>query len=398
MSRVPTVLAALALATITATALPQDAVKPLEEQIDLSKRRLEQIREEQRRLRSEMSALAAAVHDVQAEIDNLNQQTRNQEALLRELDQQLAIRDQQILATTADLLQTQDQLIEKKVLFARRARDLYKRGPLAGSQALLAAESFSDLINRYQYLYLVALHDRLLVQQIEELKDRLEEQYGKLRGEVQGLRDVRSAKVREIQELYRLEQERSRRLTAVRGLRASAERKLEKLKRDEGELNGLIARLEREREAAEILAASGPTSSTLVPASRGRLDWPVEGRILYRFGQQRNQDGTAILRNGIGIAAAEGTPVEAVADGTVSSAEPLFGYGPSVILSHGGGNYSLYLYLSEISVSPGQQVTAGQSIGRVGGAGTPEGPHLQFQIRISGRAVDPLPWLRRASG
>ena len=132
---------AAVLAVAAPLALAQDPVKPLEEQIDLSKGRLDEIQREKQRLRTEMEALAAQVHDVRAELDNLDRQATNQETLLREMDHQLAIRDQQVAVTTADLLRTQDQLTEKKVLFARRARDLYKRGALAQIQVLLAAEA-----------------------------------------------------------------------------------------------------------------------------------------------------------------------------------------------------------------------------------------------------------------
>jgi septal ring factor EnvC (AmiA/AmiB activator) len=387
-----TLFAALAAA---APAVAQDVVEPLEEQIRMSRQRLVEIREEQRRLKTEMNALSTQVHDVSAEIQNLNDQTRNQQVLLRELDNQLAIGDQLVLESVSDLLRTKDQLVEKEVLFARRARDLYKRGPLANVQVLLSAQSFSDLINRYQYLYLVALHDRMLVGQITELQTLLVEQYDRLRQEANGLRDIRNEKVREIQDLYYLEQERGRRLSAVRCMQSSAERRLEELERGENELTGLVDRLEREREAAEALAASAPTRGTLTEAEIGKLDWPVEGRVIYTFGRQRNDDGTVILRNGIGIAAAEGTPVKAVAGGTVVFAQPYLSYGPSVILSHGGGNYSVYLYLSAIVVEQGEAVILGQTVGNVGGADTPEGTHLEFQIRSNRNAVDPMPWLRR---
>ena len=100
-------------------AASQSQVESLNEQIQRSLERLDEIRREQQRLQNEMGELAAAVHDARAELDNLNEQARVQEALLREMDRHLAIRDQQVLATTADLLRTQDELIEKQVLFAR---------------------------------------------------------------------------------------------------------------------------------------------------------------------------------------------------------------------------------------------------------------------------------------
>ncbi|UCF18292.1 MAG: peptidoglycan DD-metalloendopeptidase family protein [Gemmatimonadota bacterium] len=395
-SNLSAVLAILAGLSGASTAGAQgDPIAPLEEQIELSKGRLNQIREEQRRLRNEMASLSAQIHDARDELDNLNQQTQNQEALLREMDHQLAIRDQQVMATTGDLLRTQDQLVEKQVLFARRARDLYKRGPLANVHVLLTAQSFSDLLNRYQYLYLVALHDRLIVRQIEELKGLLEVQYSKLRQELQGLRDVRAEKVREIQHLYDVERQRGQRLAAVRGLQVTTERRLQQLSRDETELTNLVQRLEREREAAEALAATGPTRGTLTTSERGALSWPVEGQIVYGFGQQRNADGAVIIRGGIGIAAPENTPVKAVQSGTVVVAEPLMSYGPSVIVSHGGGYYSLYLYLSSTAVAEGDAVREGQIIGYVGGAATPEGAHIEFQIRRNQETIDPLSWLRR---
>jgi murein DD-endopeptidase MepM/ murein hydrolase activator NlpD len=81
-----------------------------------------------------------------------------------------------------------------------------------------------------------------------------------------------------------------------------------------------------------------------------------------------------------------------------SSVTPAAGYGPTVVLSHGEGFYTLYLYLEDISVLEGRQVQAGEVVGTVGGADTPEGPHVEFQVRApqgggSPQAQDPLIWL-----
>lgn len=373
-------------------------VEPLNEQIRASRLRLEKIREDQRKLRSEMNDLSARLHDVSAELSNLNRRIANREALVREMDHQLSVRDKKALETTGDLLRTRDLLVEKKVLFARRAKDLYKRGPLANVQVVLAAESFAELINRYQYLFLVALHDRLLVRQIEELKELLQDQRIELTRQVKALYDLRAEKVGELQALYGLETERGRRLSSYKGRRATAERLLRELKMDEGQLTDLVDRLEREREAAEALAAASPTRGTLTRTDLGKLDWPASGKVIYGFGQEKNEDGTVILRQGIGIAVPELTQVRAVRAGTVVFSQPYLGYGPSVVLSHGAGYYSVYLYLSELLVAQGETVTVGQIIGRSGGSGTPEGAHLEFQIRQGRQAVDPLPWLRNPRG
>lgn len=186
--------------------------------------------------------------------------------------------------------------------------------------------------------------------------------------------------------------------------------RLETLEADEGRLTDLIGDLERQRMDQERRRAATPTPARnleATPLSRndaGSLDWPVEGDVVYRFGRDRRADGTVLRWNGLGIGAPTGTPVKAVRPGRVVLAGPFEGYGPTVILSHGEGFYTLYLYLEEIGVVEGHDVEAGQVVGTVGGQNTPEGPHIEFQIRTpaegSGvpRAQDPLQWLRGRGG
>jgi septal ring factor EnvC (AmiA/AmiB activator) len=88
--------------------------------------------------------------------------------------------------------------------------------------------------------------------------------------------------------------------------------------------------------------------------------------------------------------------VRAVEAGTVVMAGPFEGYGPTVVLSHGGGYYSLYLYLRSLTVAEGDKVVRNQIVGTVGGERTPEGTHIEFQIREpGGQAVDPIAWLKK---
>jgi murein DD-endopeptidase MepM/ murein hydrolase activator NlpD len=96
----------------------------------------------------------------------------------------------------------------------------------------------------------------------------------------------------------------------------------------------------------------------------------------------------------MGIGVPVGTPVRAVATGTVESATALLTWGPTVILNHGGGYYTLYLYLSGFEVQRGQLVQGGQIIGRSGGARSDEGPHIEFQIREGQLTLNPRHWLR----
>jgi septal ring factor EnvC (AmiA/AmiB activator) len=128
----------------------------------------------------------------------------------------------------------------------------------------------------------------------------------------------------------------------------------------------------------------------------GRLDWPVNGSFLYRFGRSVNANNTTTRWNGIGISAPVGTMVKSVSAGTVAYAGQMGTYGNTVILEHGGGDYSVYGSLDRIDVRKGVRVIKGQTLGTVGISDPALGPHLHFEIRRGGPAVDPAEWLRAA--
>ena len=109
-----------------------------------------------------------------------------------------------------------------------------------------------------------------------------------------------------------------------------------------------------------------------------------------------NPNNTTTRWNGIGIAAATGTPVKAVAPGTVVSVGQLGTYGLTVIVQHGGGDYSVYASLNASSVQKNQAIRKGDIVGTVGVSDPELRPHLHFEIRPQGRAVDPESWLRGA--
>ena len=172
--------------------------------------------------------------------------------------------------------------------------------------------------------------------------------------------------------------------------------RLAQIQRDETRVAQLIA--SAEAAARRATAGRGGTAtapSTLKTSDFGKLDWPVEGSILYSFGRAINPNNTAIRWNGIGIGAPLGTPVKAIADGEIMIAEAIGTYGLTVIVQHGGGDYSVYGSLQRTAVDKGAKVTKGQVIGHVGRADPDMDAHLHLEIRPQGRAMDPLTWLQR---
>ena len=139
-------------------------------------------------------------------------------------------------------------------------------------------------------------------------------------------------------------------------------------------------------------SAESPGALPLAPF-RGGLEWPADGRLTGQFGQASNRLGGSAVRNGVEIATAEGTTVRAVHGGTVAHADTYPGFGNLVIVDHGANQYTLYGYLGAISVTGGQMVAAGTEVGIVGPS--PAGPAaLYFELRVDGRSVDPVQWLK----
>ena len=137
--------------------------------------------------------------------------------------------------------------------------------------------------------------------------------------------------------------------------------------------------------AAQAVARTPPTPSA--PSSAGFV-WPVPGPVTSPYGMRWGR-----MHEGIDIAAPMGAPVRAAAAGQVIYAGWMGGYGNLVVIDHGGGLATAYAHLSSIAVSLGQAVSQGDLVGAVGSTGHSFGPHLHFEVRVNGAAVDPLGYL-----
>lgn len=126
--------------------------------------------------------------------------------------------------------------------------------------------------------------------------------------------------------------------------------------------------------------------------------WPVNGRLLSRFGEREDPfSGEGAMHTGVDISASMGTQVHAAADGIVTHAEFMGGYGRLVIIEHGNGVRTYYAHLSRFDVIPGQEIRRGEVLGLSGATGKVTSPHLHFEVRLGGSPVNPYPYLTRSS-
>jgi murein DD-endopeptidase MepM/ murein hydrolase activator NlpD len=126
--------------------------------------------------------------------------------------------------------------------------------------------------------------------------------------------------------------------------------------------------------------------------------WPVNGVLLSRFGERTDPfSGEGAIHAGVDISAPNGTPVHAAADGIVGRAEYYGGYGKLIVIDHGNGMSTRYGHLSRFNVVPGQEVRRGDIIAYSGSTGRATSPHLHFEVRMGGAAVNPHPYLVRSA-
>jgi len=222
-----------------------------------------------------------------------------------------------------------------------------------------------------------------------------------------------------LDELRRNERALAERGAQMQALQAKAETARQAAARAVARHTALIAQIDTRRDlnaqmigelqaARNRLAALAPApnhapavdlaSTVPLAEQRGSLDWPAAGRVAARFGTQRDaRFGTTTVRAGVDIEATAGSPVAAVESGSVVYAEPFGGFGNLVIVDHGREAYSLYGYLDTVLVTRGTRVARGQAVGSIGHA--PAGnPALYFELRIDGKAVDPVQWLKKKRG
>ncbi|MCY1081101.1 murein hydrolase activator EnvC family protein [Archangium lansingense] len=289
----------------------------------------------------------------------------------------LAVAEQED-AVTQEMLRGQMRRLSPRLWGMYR---LMRRRPL---EVLLSARDFSAMVWRSRALRATLEEDlRLLrtVQRVARLRRQSAAELRRLKGSL----DVRLGFLREQEALSRAQQAALEEVVgAIKGEAELARRMVRELEQADADLTRVIQDLN------EGPAASGFGSL------KGKLPFPSPGVIEVGFGKVVNpRFNTVTVQKGVDIRASAGTPVKAVAEGTVAYAGWMRGYGNLLILDHGGGYHTLVAHLASVSQEVGAQVAAGDVVGEVGDTGSLKGAYLYFEIRRAGQAVDPAPWLAR---
>ena len=343
-------------------------------------------------LTEQLSAVAGQVRELEAGV-------RAQQARLSVLRGQLAGARARLAALDGTIARQTERLGrlrgEYRVALSRleqRVRELYMTDGPDALAFVLGTASFADLIDNVDLLNRIGRQDERIAARVKASRDgvadarrrtkaarveaaHVEAAVASATSEQQG---VVSRLVASRDALVAARRDKSATLASIRDDRASTLAEIDALE----EQSAVLA--ERIRQAQQQ-SSSVPV---VVPSGSGVLGWPVSGPVTSGFGLRWGR-----MHEGIDIAVAEGTPVRAAGAGTVIYAGWMGGYGNLVVVDHGNGLSTAYAHNSSLGVGVGQSVTAGQIVSYSGNTGNSTGPHVHFEVRVNGSAVDPLGYL-----
>lgn len=400
--------------------------------------RIDDLEREQQEIRDQRVELARQKAEAAAGIDALTADDRSLVVALADLDRFLALQEAYITRAELSIAQHEAEAaaarIEAERLAAeiesireqlrRRAIDAFVQPPDHVVDPL-ASEDFGKTARR-EYLLNQVIGDELeIVDRLRVAESALEEARRDAFGQAAAAaaeREVLSGRLAELQQTQinaeRLREEVQARIAALvqqgEAIDAADADMAREIQAIEAEIDDVIeeerrrkaeeerrrraeeARKRREAEEARRRAeeADRRERAGQNPGEFFLVNWPAVGPVVSGFGPRIHPIfGTRRNHNGIDIDGDTGDPVRAVLVGEVIIAGWRNGFGNTVVLNHFDGYTTLYAHLSKISVSVGQEVDHGARIGSVGSTGWSTGPHLHFEIRINGRAVDPMPYM-----
>jgi murein DD-endopeptidase MepM/ murein hydrolase activator NlpD len=422
---VVSVVVALALSGGAGAQTASDKTK-VDQEIDATKKQVDTASAEEQRLLGLIEASTARKVALDAKVAGFDSQIASVQRQLDAAQSKLAALESQQRATEARLGEARAALTLAKEELGRQAIAAYTGQSEAASYAsmLLKANSLGDLASKRSYMRAVVGSQTEAIAATERLRDEvgdLGKQLDASKVEAEGQRDVVASQraglqaSRDAQAAARAEVQAEIAQTdklkgEVVARKEEFEAHLEDLEEESAAIAETLKRRQAEAAAAAARAATSTTttvagapasggSGTTAPAALtkapGRLLTPVPGApVTSPYGYRIHPIyGTSRLHTGIDYGANEGVAIRASADGVVVSASWFGGYGNATIIDHGGGIATLVGHQSSMSVSAGQKVTQGQTVGRVGCTGDCTGPHVHFEVRVNGDPVNPAGYL-----
>ena len=351
--------------------------------------------------RTDLDRIRGDITRLRARLDEVRRQAQSAARQLEEVDLELGIRTHELeLASAAEAKLAQEQqgiesqiavliprIEQQKAALRKRLVALYRLGGLSYVRMFLALDENHNPIEAMSMLSYLVTRDSRLVTQFQNARTQLAVRQQQLADRQTRLRQTRA-----------VVEERRR---AVIAARVQQERVVARLRSEETGTAAQLAALEekarRLQRLVDVLSQQqrGVMTALDLRSVQGALEWPVQGKVIERFGRQRNPKfATFTVNNGLKIEADAGTSVRAVFQGTVLFSQWFKGYGNLIILDHGNRVFTLYGNLKAPAVAVGDRIATGQPIAGVAESEEAASGHLYFEVRQDNKPEDPQKWLR----
>jgi len=353
---------------------------------------LQKFKAEQQKIQSQMAEQKAALRAKErqkktfmGQLAVLEDDIREVEGDLDTLSGQMKKAQSQLDATARELKQQEKALDRRNGAFQERLREIYINGQVSYLEVFFQAESIGDLLTRFDMMTKLVDNDVQLIDEIEKERQAVLEKKQELEEKKAQIASIQTSTQKKQAVLSASSAEKKQLIQSVEAQKDELEKAL-------NEMEALSSQL-----AAKIRKIQAEMAKTSTNKFSGRFTWPTPGytRITSDYGWRIHPIlKKRKLHTGVDIAAPSGTSVLAGDKGTVIYAGSLGAYGNTVVVDHGGGISSMYCHLSSIQAREGQGVAKGQKVGRVGSTGWSTGPHLHFEVRVSGDPVSPWKYLK----
>ncbi len=371
-------LVAAMLAVIAIAGVDRAGAQDLQSELNQREAELSEERERKGVLSSELAEYNDQVDQLAGEVAIL----RNREAIvvseLRQVQARLNEEKHQLEVFRSQLRRSLNVLRNRLV-------GIYRSGQADFVTVMLESDGFDDLLSRYEYLRRIEEQDSSIVSRVRDLRNGTIETVERV---TDNRDEIESKKAELVRTRVQLEA-REAELAAARDTKAAAlERVVSHVDHLEDDVSDLQDQIQQQLQQASATPGVTPLQAGPIQGASGGWIWPANGTLTSPFGYRWGR-----MHEGIDISLAEGTPLRAAKAGNVVIAAYTGGYGNYTCIDHGGGLSSCYAHQSSYAVSPGDSVSQGEVIGYSGNTGSSTGPHLHFEIRVNGSAVDPLGYL-----
>lgn len=393
-------ITALGLVLVLAAGIPIQASSASTEKVTedaASTKSLQEAQDEKAQLEKALKEAQGTIEDlkdskgdIESKVTELNQQLIDISARITDLENQLTAKSEDIQETKDELAGAKEREAQQYADMKVRIQFMYENGQTSYLEALLSSRNISEFLNSADYIAQIQSYDRQklteyqdTVESIVNLEAQLEQEYTDL----EALKStVESNKATVAAMMRQKESELADISGDIEDAQSDADYYAAEIQAQE-ELIAAIKRAEAEKAAAGVEEH---------PYTGGAFRWPCPSstRVTSDYGTRVSpMSGASSNHKGIDIGASAGADIIAAADGTVTAASYSSAAGNYVMIDHGGGLYTVYMHASSLLVSPGQTVSAGDVIAKVGSTGISTGSHLHFGVSLNGSYVSPWSYL-----